>query len=71
MRNKNMTQISDQNIGQNVGQNIKIKTLIIAGLMSVILITGIVNLSYANQQKSVLEFDPPAPLCSFNFCSLL
>jgi len=56
---------------ENVGQNIKIRALIIAGFISVILITGIVNLSYANQQKSVLEFDQPATLCSFNFCSLL
>ncbi|MCF6215808.1 MAG: hypothetical protein L3J58_06505 [Emcibacter sp.] len=67
MRNKNM----NQTVGSDVGKNIKIRALIIAGFMSVLLITGIVNLSYANQQRSVLEFGPPPPLCSFNFCSLL
>ncbi len=61
----------NENTGQNTGQNIKIRALIIAGFMSVILITGIVSLSYGNQQKSVLEFDQPPVLCSFNFCSLL
>ncbi|MBL4612246.1 MAG: hypothetical protein JKY91_00740 [Emcibacter sp.] len=49
----------------------KSKALIIAGFISLIMIAGIANLSYATQQKSVLDFDPPAIPCSFIFCSLV
>ncbi|VAX04102.1 hypothetical protein MNBD_ALPHA03-618 [hydrothermal vent metagenome] len=52
--------------------NAKLKSLIVAGFISGLLVTGIFNLSFASQQKSVLDFDQQSPaLCSFNLCSLL
>lgn len=52
-------------------QNNRFKALIIAGFISALLITGIANLSYASQQKSVLEFDRPAAPCALSFCILV
>lgn len=49
----------------------RFKPLIIAGFITVLMVTGIANLSYATQQKSVLEFDQPASPCSVIFCSLV
>lgn len=47
----------------------KTKALIIAAFITLLMITGIANLSYATQQKSVLDFDQPAVPCSAIFCS--
>lgn len=49
----------------------RVKALITAGFITVLMITGIANLSYASQQKSVLEFDQPATPCSLSICSLV
>ena len=49
----------------------RIEALIIAGLISVLLIDTIANLSYATQQKSVLDFDRPAASCVLSICSLV
>ncbi len=57
-------------------QKTKMKALIIAGFITGLLVTGIANMSYASQQKSVLEFevlefDRPASGCSSRMCSLI
>ena len=49
----------------------KTKALMIAGFITLLMVAGIANLSYATQQKSVLEFDQPAVPCSLIFCSLV
>ncbi len=54
----------------------KMKALIIAGFITGLLVTGIANMSYASQQKSVLDFetldfDRPASGCSSRMCSLI
>ncbi len=57
-------------------QKTKMKALIIAGFITGLLVTGIANMSYASQQKSVLEFEAPefdssASGCSSRMCSLI
>ncbi len=47
------------------------KALIIAGFISLLLITGIANLSYSTTRKSVLEFDQPSSSCALSICSLV
>ena len=49
----------------------KYKALIIAGFITALMITGIANLSYASQQRSVLDFDQPSSPCSLNICILV
>lgn len=49
----------------------RLKALIIAGFITALMITGIANLSYASQQKSVLDFDQPASPCVLSICSLV
>lgn len=49
----------------------RFKALIIAGFVTAIIITGIGNLSYAAQQKSVLNFDQSSVPCALSICSLL
>jgi len=49
----------------------RLKALIIAGFITGLMVTGIVNLSYATQQKSVLDFDQSAATCALSLCSLL
>ena len=49
----------------------RLNALIIAGFISVLMITGIANLSYASQQKSVLDFDQKASPCALSICSLV
>ncbi len=51
----------------------KSKALIIAGFITILMITGIANLSYSAQQKSsVLGFDQKiSSSCALSMCSLL
>lgn len=49
----------------------KFKALIIAGFITALMITGIVNLSYATQMRSVLDFDQQATPCALSICSLM
>ncbi|VAV92211.1 hypothetical protein MNBD_ALPHA02-886 [hydrothermal vent metagenome] len=50
----------------------KSKALIIAGFITVLMITGIANLSYSAQQKSsVLDFDQENASCALSICILL
>ncbi|MCF6196961.1 MAG: hypothetical protein L3J50_09695 [Emcibacter sp.] len=51
----------------------KSKALIIAGFITILMITGIANLSYSAQQKSsVLDFDQKSSSsCALSMCSLL
>jgi len=49
----------------------KVKALILAGLISGLLITGIANMSYVPQGKSFFEFDQTGSPCAFSICSLL
>ncbi len=70
------SQNASQNTSQKTSQKTKMKALVIAGFITGLLITGIANMSYASQQKSVLEFelpefDRPASGCSSRVCSLI
>ena len=47
------------------------KALIIAGFVTALMVTGIANLSYMTQQKSVLGFDQQTSPCALSICSLL
>ncbi len=47
------------------------KALIIAGFITAMMVTGIANLSYATQKKSVLDFAQPNIPCSLIFCTLV
>jgi len=47
------------------------KALAIAGFITILLITGIANLSYATNRKSVLEFNQPPSSCALRICSLV
>jgi len=47
------------------------KALIIAGFITILLITGIANLSYATNRKSVLKFDQSPSSCALRICSLV
>lgn len=47
------------------------KALIVAGFITLLMITGIANLSFASQRKSVLDFDKDSVPCALNICSLI
>ncbi len=49
----------------------RIKALIIAGFITALMITGIANLSYAAQHKSVLDIDQPGSSCALSICTLV
>lgn len=49
-----------------------LKSLIIAGFITAIMVMGIANLSFTTQQKSsVLVNDQSSPVCVTSLCSLL
>lgn len=49
----------------------RMKALIIAGFISILMIIGIGNLSYTAQQRSVLDFDRASPPQVLSLYSLL
>lgn len=49
----------------------RLKALGLAGFITVLMIVGIVNLSYSAQQKSILDVDQPGAPCALRICSLL